>query len=288
MILVTGATGTVGAEVVKQLVEAGAPLKVAARNLPKAEEKARAMGWGIVEIVYLDYEKPETFAAAFTDVDRLFLMASLELPDVKALMNPLVDAAKQAGVRHVVMHTGMGVEYDGSSSARLAEKHLEESGLGYTFLRPNWFMQNFNVFFLSDIKREEGLKFPAGEGRISFVDVRDIAAVGVAALTQEGQGHNGKAYTLTGGQPLDFYEVAATMSQATGRTLPYTPLSDDEARQMWRAAGWPDGDIDMILQLFRPVQKSMGSMVSPDVEHALGRAPIPFERYAHDYAHYWK
>jgi uncharacterized protein YbjT (DUF2867 family) len=285
-ILVTGATGNVGAEVVNQLLARGEPVRVAARNLDKARAKAQSLGWDAAEFVLLDYHQPATMAPAFQGVDRLFLMATLELPDVKAAMLPMIDAARAAGVRHVAMHTGMGIDYDGSSSARQAEVYLEASGMGYTFLRPNWFMQNFNLFFLPDIKREGGITMPAGDGKISFIDIRDIAAVGVAALTEEG--HHGKGYTLTGGQALDHHEVAAILSHVAEKSIAYTPLSEEAARAMWQAAGWPAGNIEVILQIFRPVRAGRAATIFPDVAEVLGRPATTFAQYAQDYAHIWR
>ncbi len=286
IVLVTGATGSVGGEVVTQLLAKGEHVRIATRSRDKAEQKARLQGWRAAEIVDFDYHKPETFAAALEGVDRIFLMASLELPDVQAAMNPVVDAAKMLGVQHIVMHTAMGVEYDGKSSARQAEVYLEWSGVSYTLLRPNWFMQNFSVFFLSSIEQDCGIYLPAGDSKTSFVDVRDIAAVGVAALTKTG--HAGRAYTLTGGKAIDHYEVSEVLTRVSGQMIPYIALSEEDAHARWRAVGWPEEIVRIMLNLFRPMREGKTALVVGDVERALGRLPITFEQYAQDYADAWR
>lgn len=280
-ILVTGATGNVGSELIKQLVAQDVPIKAAVRNL----EKAGSMGWKNVERVFFDYTKPETFEAAFADVERVFVVPPPITPRQHEVLIPMLDAAKQAGIRHIVNLSTMSVEHDETLPLRLAEKYLEESGMTYTLLRPNWFMQNCNGFLLGSINGQGGIYVPAADAKTSFIDIRDIAAVAVAALTTEA--YDNRTYTLTGGKALDRYEMAEILSAVSGKDLHYVPMSDDDMRAALKSAGLPDENSEMLIRLYQFVRQGWTAPVSPDVANVLGREPITFEQYAQDYAECW-
>jgi uncharacterized protein YbjT (DUF2867 family) len=281
-ILVTGATGNVGAELIKQLSAQDVSVKAAVRNL----EKARSMGWKNVESVFFDYDRPETFETAFADVERIFVVPPPISPRQHEVLIPMLDAAKRAGVRHIVNLSTMSVEHDETLPLRRAEKHLEESGMTYTLLRPNWFMQNCNGFLLGSINGQGGIYVPAADAKTSVIDIRDIAAVAVAALTTEA--HDNRAYTLTGERALDHYEMVNMLSAVSGKGLYYMPISDDDMRAGLKSAGLPDENSEMLIRLYQFVRQGWTAPVSPDVANVLGREPITFEQYAQDYAEYWK
>lgn len=280
-ILVTGATGNVGSELIKQLVAQDVLVKAAVRNL----EKAGSMGWKNVESVFFDYDKPDTFEAACADVERIFVVPPPISPQQCEVLTPLFEAARQAGVRHIVNLSTMSVEHDETLPLRQAEKYLEESGMTYTLLRPNWFMQNCNGFLLGSIKGQGGIYVPAADAKTSFVDIRDIAAVAVAVLTTEA--HANRAYTLTGGRALDHYEMANILSAVSGKDLHYVPMSDEDMRAALKSAGLPDESSDMLIRLYQLVRQGWTAPVSPDVVNVLGREPITFEQYAQDYTECW-
>ena len=182
MICVTGAGGTVGREVVTQLESAKAPFRAAYFSNEKAEA-ARARG---IDAVILDYNRPESLRAAFQGCDQLFLLGP-NVPNQSALERNAVEAAKAAGVRHIVKQSVMGAHGEDYSLAKVhrpVEKTVESSGLTWTFLRPSSFMQNVVTYMGETIKAEGVFYSASGEARISHVDVRDIAAVAVKALTE--------------------------------------------------------------------------------------------------------
>ena len=194
MICVTGAGGTVGSEVVNQLVATKAPFQAAYFSNKKAEA-ARARG---IDAIILDYNLPESLRAGFQGCDQVFLLGPNVLNQSELERNA-VEAAKAVSVRHIVKQSVMGADeesYSWRKVHRPVEKAIESSGLGWTFLRPNSFMQNVVTFMGQTIKSEGVFYSASGEARISHVDVRDIAAVAVKSLTESG--HEGKAYTLTG------------------------------------------------------------------------------------------
>src|ERR671933_469429 len=186
-ILVTGATGTVGSEVVKQLLSAKGErkeedviIKAAARSAN--DSIFRNLG---VQAIELDYNKPDTLSAALRGVDKLSLLTPFQSNMVDITSN-LVNEAKKAGVKYIVKQSVLGAdaepEITPSRLHRQAEKAIEEVGIPFTFLRPNFFMQNFVTFYSNFIKTQGAFYVPAGDAKASFVDVRDIAAVAVQAL----------------------------------------------------------------------------------------------------------
>ena len=282
-ILVTGATGKTGAEVVKGLIAEGATVRAGAHT----PDKARAMFGPGVEVVPLDFGRPETFDSALAGADRVYLLAVTGETAADQALMPFVDQAKAAGVRHIVYMTARGVEMDEDNPMRKVERYIEQSGVAYTFLRPSWFMQNFSSGFIAPmILGMGGIFLPAADAKTSFIDVRDIAAVGVAALTEAG--HAGKTYALTGGQALSYGEAAEILSRAAGKPIRYVALSDEDFGDSLLAQGWNADQVAMFSNLFRGVRQGWAASVSADVANALGRPPITLEQFAQDHAAVWR
>ncbi len=179
------------------------------------------------------------------------------------MITPLVDAADQSGVGHIVNLSSMEAGNNEDLPLRVAERYIENSGIACTLLRPNWFMQNCNGFMLEGIKGQGGVYLPAADAKSSFIDLRDIAAVAVAALTADD--HLNKVYTLTGSRALDHYEMAKILSDASGKNIQYFPMSEDDMRGALRSAGWPEYSIEMSIDLYRNVRSGGAEPVSPDV-----------------------
>ncbi|MHC4601029.1 MAG: SDR family oxidoreductase [Planctomycetota bacterium] len=276
-IFVTGATGNVGGEVLQKLLIDGEPVRAGFRSF---EDGAALKAWG-VDTVRFDYTDPGTYAGALDGVDRVFLVSPPADPEAPAKVFPFVDFAVRAGVRLIVNVSAMGADYDDASPLYRIESRIRASGVDAVILRPTWFMQNLTGFLLEAIVNQGGIFVPAAEGRTSFIDVRDIAGVAVKALTEPG--HAGKIYTLTGDRALDYYEVASILSAVSNCELLYVPLTEDEARQGWANHDWPAASVEYLLALFSYVREGYTASVSPDVKALLGRDPIPFETFAHDY-----
>ena len=180
MICVTGAGGTVGSELIKELESAHAPFRATYFSFEKAEA-ARARG---IDAAVIDYNRPETLRAAFQGCDTLFLLGPNVLTQTQLELNA-VEAAQRVGVRHIVKLSVMGADEEAYAIAlvhRLVEKAIEASGMAWTFLRPNSFMQNVVTYMSNTIKAEAAFYSASGEGKISHVDVRDIVAVAVKRL----------------------------------------------------------------------------------------------------------
>jgi uncharacterized protein YbjT (DUF2867 family) len=297
-ILVTGATGTVGSEVVKQLLASSSSssssghniIRAAVHSQNKADKLRHENNNKDVEIVNTDYNKPETLKEALKNVDRVFLLTPFQ-SDMVQLSSNLVTEAKKAGIRHIVKQSAIGADMEADVTAlrlhRQAEKIIEDSGISCTFLRPNEFMQNIINFHSHTIKSNNAFYFPREDAKVSFVDVRDIAAVAVKILTDDDGNddrHEGKAYTITGPEALSYYQVAEILSNATGRKIGYVNVSDKEARRAMKDMGWDDSRINNSLEVSDYFRKGYGSQVSSAVEEVTGRKPITFAQFAKDYA----
>jgi uncharacterized protein YbjT (DUF2867 family) len=281
--LIIGATGRVGVKLARLLVEKGETVRAATRS-PLA---AIARLPRLAETAEFDFDRPETFAPALKGVARVFLMARPGDNHADQVAMPFVDAAKKEGVRLIVNLTAMGVEQDDTFTLRRLEKYVEASGIPYVHLRPNWFMQNFSSGpMLSDIRATGALHLPAADAKLSFIDVRDIAAVGVAVLNEPR--HAGRAYTLTGGQAFDHHEVAGILSRAAGKKIAYVPLSEEAARAALTKAGVAGELIERWANFYRIVREGLCAPVIRDAESVLGRHTIAFEKYARDYAAAWR
>ena len=275
MILITGASGNVGREVVKQIAETGAKVRACFQSL----NKAAAVPSG-VETVRLDYNQPETVRAALTGVDRVFLVGppTAELP---ALERMAIDVIKQSNVGQVVKLSAMGGrEAIFPRQHAESEDYIQSSGVPYTFLRPNGFMQNMVTYNGPTINTQNAFYGSVGDGRVSHIDVRDVAAVAVKTLTENG--HAGSSYTLTGPEALTNREIARILSGTLGREIRYIDLPAPQLKQALLAAGVPEWSVDALLDLERLYREGKAATVTRDVEQILGRKPIGYSQFLRD------
>jgi uncharacterized protein YbjT (DUF2867 family) len=280
MILVTGGTGTVGREVVKQLAAARAPTRV----LVRTPEKAIVLKGIKAEFMVGDLERPATLGPALKGVDHLFLLTSGD-PRQAEIQGVLVKAAKAAGVQHVVKLSAMGTD-DQSPVAlgrwhRQTEKEIEASGMGWTFLRPHFFMQN-TLGFAYTVKSQGAFYAPLGDAKISMVDARDIAAVAVKALTAPG--HMGKIYDITGPEAVSFNDAAKALSEAAGKPVKYVPVTFAEAKKAMLGLGLHEWLANDLIKLYEIFAAGHGAAVSPVVRQVTGEPGIPYAQFARDNA----
>ena len=281
-ILVTGATGTVGSELVRHLVGAGLEVKAATRR-PDLITAARHG----VEVVELDYDATETWDAAVQWADRVFLVPPPFDPSADESLVPFLDWAVQSGARHLVLLSAMGIEARERLHLRRIEQRIERTGVAWTFLRPNIYMQNFARGFIARAIRDVGVfRLPVEDAHVSFVDSRDVAAVAAAVLSDEA--HFGQAYTLTGPDSLTHREVASLISGAAGRDIVYRAINEQEMVAALLDDGWGGEQADTFSRLLAAIREGRRSAVTDDIATLLGRRAASFAAFAADNADVWR
>lgn len=276
MIQITGASGNVGGEVLKQAT--AAKLEIRAAYLSAGKAKRAPAG---VETVLMDYTKHDTIRAALVGVEKVFLVGP-PTPNLAELEGSFVNEAKRTGVKHIVKLSALGGRKAVFPSLhRDSEEKVEASGLSYTFLRCNGFMQNFVNYNSGTINAQNAFYGTQGNGAVSHVDIRDIAAVAVKVLS--GGGHEGKAYPLTGPEALTNAQVAEKLSRVLGRTIRYVDISPDDFKKGLLTAGLPEWSANALVDLQGLYSDGGANMVDPTVEQLLGRKATSFDDFARDY-----
>lgn len=277
-ILITGATGNVGGPLAALLVEAGQPVRAAGT-------RPRAVPAG-AEFVRLDFLDPSSFGPALSGVRRVFLMRPPQLADAKRQFQPFIDAMGRAGVEQVTFLSLLGAERNRLVPHRTIEDLLQASGLGWTLLRCGFFMQNLSTTHRDEIRAADEIIVPAGGGRTAFIDVRDIAAVAARTLTEGG--HAGRAYPLTGEEPLDYAEVAAMLSIALGRPIAYRYPSLLRFVRYSRSVGRDTAYTAVMAAIYTTTRLGMAAAVTPDVRRLLGRPPATMRAFIDAHRALWE
>lgn len=280
MILITGATGNNGTEILKLLTACDVPVRAMVHG-PDRTEAVKAPN---VQVVEGDFDHPDTLLATLEGVERAFLLTnSTERAEAQRLA--FVEAARQSGVAHLVKLSQIHADKD--SPVRFLRYHaaveaaIQASGIAYTFLRPNLYMQGL-LSFRSTIKDKNAFYAAAGDAKVSMVDVRDIAEVAVAALT--GPGHEGKTYDLTGPQALTHAEAAEHLSTTLGRTINFVDVPPEAMREAMIGMGMPVWQADGLVEDYAHYRRGEAAAVAFGIQDATGEAPRSFDGFARDYA----
>jgi uncharacterized protein YbjT (DUF2867 family) len=201
------------------------------------------------------------------------------------MLSPLIQAAKRAGLKKVVLMTAMGANAVETTPFRRAEIELEKSGLAYNIIRPNWFMQNFNTFWGHGIKTARAIELPAGSAPTSFIDARDISAVAAELLTSDK--YNNRDFDLTGSEPLTHAEVAQAIGKELGQTVTYTNIEPKVLRDGLVAHGLPVDYVDFMILIFGFLREGYNQRTTNAVQDITGKAPRTFAQYARDHRAAW-
>src|SRR5207302_1706612 len=268
MILVTGATGLNGSELVHRLSARGVPVRALVRSVAKTQ---RLSALPQVEIVQGDMARPETLSEALRGVERAMLISSSDHAMLEVQSN-FIEAARKAGVKHIVKLSGIMPDID--SPFRFARMHgeierrLEASGMAFTHLRAGEFMQ---AYFrqVPSIAAGSAIRLPMADARIASIDVADIADVAVLVLTTPG--HAGQTYPLTGPDALSMADVAQHISAAIGKPVRYVDVSPDDYLAANLSNGMPAYTAEALVELYTERRAGKESHVSPIAEKLLGR-----------------
>jgi uncharacterized protein YbjT (DUF2867 family) len=279
-VTVTGSTGTIGSELIRLLSEASVPSRAVFRN-PAGVQPLPHVAWLQADLTDIRLLEPILSGTA-----RLFLLSD-NTPGFGALQMNVLQAAQELGVAHVVKLSALGAsDHSKSSIAREhweVEQALQQSKMTWTILRPHAFMQNWLGEVASSVRTYGVIKAPIGDGRVPFIDTRDIAAVAAEALLHP-DAHADRKYVLTGGVAVGYADVAAAISEVTGKPVSYQPISMEEARARLEAQNMPAPLIEAMLAI-AAYQKAGGptSTVSDKVEQILGRPARSIRDFARDY-----
>lgn len=278
MILITGASGTVGREVLGQILKDRKRSDTVIRAMyrkPEEAAKAPAGAQGVVA----DFTDKASLLKALEGVDSVFLVCApvRELPELEITM---LEACKESRVRHVVQSSALGAgNYTRSfpSWHRRVEDRLVRSRMTYTILRPNSFMQNLLAFYAPTIRKEGAFYAAMNEAQVSFIDTRDVASVAVKALLS--RDFDGKTYDLNGPEALTYTQLAKKIERQTGRAVRYVNISEEAQRKAMLDAGMPDWQATALVDLQRYYKNGMGGVVDGILQHLLDHSPITMDQF---------
>ena len=280
MILFTGLTGTVGKEILKLLPE----FDVQAKGLVRDMNKADAIKAAGVEVIRGDLGDSAAVKEAMRGCDRAFLLTANAQQQL-VLEKGFVDAARETGIRRLVKMSANGA--DSNSTALLkryhgdAEKYVRESGLPYTLVRPNFFMQNM-LHVASGIVEQDKYFMPMRDGRVGIIDARDVARFVLTVLTRSG--HENKMYEITGSELVSFHDIASQLSEVMGREIRYVDVAPEDFKKsllQWVSSDWY---VDTVSDLFELIAQNQGALLNDTYRQVTGTAPTTLRQFFQDYS----
>lgn len=266
-ILILGGAGKTGRRVATRLAALGIPFRLASRS---GEPR-------------LDWYDPSTWSGTVRGADTAYLAPPFD-PAGQTAAGRFIAEATVHGLRRVVLLSGRGVggpdrEFEVYEAQLALEKEVQASGLDWTVLRPAWFMQNFSEEWLRDDVLAGQLRLSAGDGAEAWIDTDDVGDVAFESLRNDR--HVGRTHTLSGPRILTLAQVAAELTEATGRPVDYLPLPPDEHVAEMVGAGVPREEAEALRDLFAVIRNHRSEYVSEGVARILGREPRDFTHWAH-------
>jgi uncharacterized protein YbjT (DUF2867 family) len=275
MILVTGATGNIGKELIPLLLGNGQSIRVLVRDPRKVAHLDAC-----IERIVGDLDKPETLAAAVKGVERIYLMTYETRQDINML-----EAAKRAGVRYIVKLSTLEATDHKIQVGKWhyqREELIRAAGLDWTFLRPGMFMSNSIEWWSDSIKGQGSVFFPGGrKGEVAPIDPRDVARVAAVALTQPG--HSGQAYELTGSELFTIGEMVQVISKVLGKSVQYVDIPPIAAKLFMLKSGMDKTLVNALMEMLASLRKNEGAIVTATVQQVTGQPPRTFEAWCREH-----
>ena len=280
-ILLTGVSGNVGSAVVDYLISVNVSFLAGVRNVEKSQHQAAA-----IDCIYFDFEDSASYGTALEGVTKVFLIRPPQLTDVLGIFVPFIRKCKEVGVKQIVFLSLLGVEKNPFPPHHKIEKAIVTSGIAYTFIRPSFFMQNLSTTHAEDIKERNDLFIPAGNAKVSFIDTRDIGEIIGRTLVEEG--HENKAYTITGAEVMTYYQVAESMTRLLGRKITYSNPPLFKFRKVMIDRGIKKGFATVMMVLYLTTKLGMANHVTNTAEILLKRKPRTIVEFIKDYLEVWQ
>lgn len=280
-VFVYGASGTVGQNLVNELLESGHEVFAGTRD-PKKKQNREQLHW-----IEADPSKPTLGLDVLDKVEALFLLSPPGLTNQYEILSPWIEKAKVNKIQKVVLMTAMGVEFAPEEAPfRKTEILLEKSGLQWNIIRPNWFSQNFNTFWISGILKDQKIYFPGGKAKASFIDARDISSVAKVLLTTNE--YSNKAFNLTGKEAIDHDEAAQYISSATGKKIEYVDITPEDFYKALVGVGLSEDYSKFLVMIAGALKEGFAAPIHDSVKSITGKDPISFKAYAEDYKSHWQ
>jgi uncharacterized protein YbjT (DUF2867 family) len=277
-ILVIGSSGLIGSRLVQILKKEGHAVRETTSRKDHADVQS--------DRVYLNLATGENLHGAFEGVERAFLISPPGYADQFSMLLPLIQESKRRGLKKVVLMTAMGANAVETTPFRRAEIELERSGLSYNIIRPNWFLNNFNTFWVQGIKEHSTIGLPAGTAKTSFIDARDVALVASKLLVSDQW--NNRDFDLTGPEAYSHSDVAAQLTKDLGRHVQYTSVDADGFKKTLLSWGLPADYVDFMMLIFGFLREGYNERLTDNVELITGKKPYSLADYVKENLSAWK
>ena len=274
MILITGASGNVGKAVLREAIRNGGDV----RAMYRSDKDAANAPSGCTTVI-ADYSDKLSLRVAVQGVDAAYVVCS-PIPQLVEFESNMLDACKESGVKHIVLNSALGAgDYTKSfpSWHRKVEDKLKATGMSYTILRPNGFLQNIATYNASSIRAQGAFYAAMGDAKVSYLDVSDIAIVAVKAL--QGGSHAGKTYELNGPEAISSAELARRISRVAGRTVNFVDIPESAQRDAMLGLGMPEWQVTAILELQQYYKMGGGAKTDGLLKSLIGRDPVTLDQY---------
>ena len=280
MILITGASGNAGGAVLREVLKIGSGV----RAMYRSKEDSAKVPQGAIAVI-ADFADQQSLSRALEGVDTVYLVCS-PVRELVELESNMIDACRESGVKHIVLNSALGAGDFAKSFPswhRKVEDKLKGSGMDFTILRPNGFMQNLISYFAPSIRAEGAFYQSTGNAKVSHIDVRDIAAAAAKILSSPAD-HSRKIYELNGPEALSYAEIAEKISKATGRKVQYVDIPPDAQRKALLDMGMPDFLVTALLELQEYYASGKASTVDGALESLIHRAPTTMDEFLKEFA----
>lgn len=282
-ILVTGASGNVGSYVIEALLDMEVHILAAGTDVDKLKKQFASLverhPKAVFEVVNFDFTNPQTYAAALEGVDRIFLMRPPHLGKPEDLY-PFIEAAKAKGIKLMSFLSLMGVESNTIPPHHKIEKFIEAQGIPYAHIRPGFFMQNVSGIHAEEIRENDEIFIPAGNSKTSFIDAKDIG-LAIATVLHQAESHQNTAYTITGPESLNYHDVAAILSDVTGRPITYAKPGFLSYRHRYiHGRGLNKNYVHVTMALYLMTRLGTAKAVTHAFQSLTGKEPRTFRAFA--------